>query len=259
MGQKVSPIGLRLGIIKSWSSNWYAAGDNYIQWLHEDIKIRETLLKRFKKAAISKVDIERTEKIVHVYIHSARPGVVLGTKGANIEIIKKMLQKALKNKRLNLKINVVPIKNPSVDAQIIANTIAEQIVNRASFRTVQKIAIRRALEAGAKGIKTSVAGRLGGVDMARTEGYLEGTVPLATLRQDIDYAFAEALTTYGQIGVKVWVSHGEILPGESKREQRKQSEYLYRLANRNENQKKNLPPKKLTKTEDVNNVNAEKN
>ncbi|WP_342252558.1 30S ribosomal protein S3 [Spiroplasma endosymbiont of Amphibalanus improvisus] len=216
MGQKVSPIGLRIGINKPWYSEWYAEKDVYVKWLHQDIIIRKVLLKELQKSGVSKIKIERNKKEIILYIHTARPGMVLGQEGKNIKQLITLVQKTVKNKNLNVKINVVEIKIPDLDAQLVANTIAEQIVNRASFRTVQKLAIRKALKAGAKGIKTSVSGRLGGVEMARTEGYLEGSVPLATLRSDIDYALAEALTTYGQIGVKVWICKGEILNNEYK-------------------------------------------
>ena len=211
MGQKVSPTGLRIGVIKTWDSRWYAEKQDFVNWLHQDIKIRKALMQKLKNASVSKIEIERTKKEIVIFIRTARVGVVLGQEGKNIPELVKLIRKTIHDRKMEIKINVVEIKNPDIDAQLVANTIAEQIVNRASFRTVQKLAIRKAMKAGAKGIKTLVSGRLGGVDMARTEGYSEGIVPLATLRSDIDYALAEALTTYGQIGVKVWICKGEIL------------------------------------------------
>ncbi|WP_374696356.1 30S ribosomal protein S3 [Spiroplasma endosymbiont of Polydrusus formosus] len=214
MGQKVSPTGLRVGVIKTWDSRWYAEKQEYVKWLHQDIKIRKALLKELKGASISKIEIERTKKEIVIFIRTARVGIVLGQEGKNIAKLVKLVYVTIGDRKMEVKINVVEIKNPDTDAQLVANTIAEQIVNRASFRSVQKLAIKKAMKAGAQGIKTSVSGRLGGVDMARTEGYTEGTVPLATLRSDIDYALSEALTTYGQIGVKVWMCKGEILSKE---------------------------------------------
>ncbi len=214
MGQKVSPTGLRVGVIKTWDSRWYAEKQEYVKWLHQDIKIRKALMKELKGASVSKIEIERTKKEIVIFIRTARVGVVLGQEGKNIAKLVKLVHVTIGDRKIEVKINVVEIKNPDTDAQLVANTIAEQIVNRASFRSVQKLAIKKAMKAGAQGIKTSVSGRLGGVDMARTEGYTEGTVPLATLRSDIDYALSEALTTYGQIGVKVWICKGEILSKE---------------------------------------------
>lgn len=185
MGQKVSPIGLRVGVNRNWDSRWYANDQDFAGLLHEDIKIREYLLKKLKTASVAKVEIERSKNRVTIFVHTSRPGVVIGKDGE------------------------------AVDA-LVANNIAEQLENRASFRTVQKRAIQRAMRAGAKGIKTSVSGRLGGADMARAEGYSEGNVPLHTLRADIDYATAEADTTYGKLGVKVWICKGEILPEKKK-------------------------------------------
>ncbi|AGM25817.1 30S ribosomal protein S3 [Spiroplasma syrphidicola EA-1] len=209
MGHKVSPTGLRVGVIKNWDSRWYSE-DMYVKWVHDDINIRKALIKVLGDA-VSTIEIEKTKSTIVIFIRTARVGVVLGQEGKNIPELIKLVRKTIKDRKIEVKINVVEVKNPDLDAQLVANTIASQIVNRASFRTVQKIAIKKALKAGAKGIKTSVSGRLGGVDMARREGYIEGTVPLATLRSDIDYGFAEALTTYGQIGVKVWICKGEIL------------------------------------------------
>ena len=211
MGQKVSPVGLRVGVINDWSSRWFATKKDYAKWLHQDICIRATIKKLTKNAQVSKVDIEQTKKNITIYIKTSRPGMILGQEGKNKKTIIIAIQKALKNRKIDIKLNIIQVKEPNADAQIIANTIAKQLVNRDSFRIVQKLAIRKALRAGAKGVKTSVAGRLGGVEIARTEGYLEGSMPFATLRSDIDYAFAEALTTYGQIGVKVWICKGDIL------------------------------------------------
>lgn len=208
MGQKVSPIGLRVGIIRDWDSRWYADKD-YATLLHEDIKIREFLTKELKDASVSKVEIERFKDRVDLFIHTAKPGIVIGKGGEGIEALKKKVIKLVAGKKVQL--NVVEIKNPDLDAQLLAFSIAEQLENRASFRTVQKRAIQRAMRAGAKGVKTLVSGRLGGADMARGEGYSEGNVPLHTLRADIDYATAEAMTTYGLLGVKVWICKGEIL------------------------------------------------
>lgn len=211
MGQKVSPTILRIGIIRGWDNRWYAEKNEYVKWLHQDIKIRKVLLKLLDKAAVSKIEIERTKKEITVIVRSARPAMVLGQDGKNVENIVLTVQKTIKDRKANVKVSVIEIKNPDVDAALVARFIGDQITNRASFRTVQKLAVRKALKAGAKGIKTAVSGRLGGVEMARTEGYLEGSVPLSTLRSDIDYALFEAKTTYGQIGVKVWINHGEII------------------------------------------------
>ena len=214
MGQKVNPIGLRVGVNRNWDSRWYANDKDFAGLLHEDIKIREFLSKELKSASVSRIEIERTKNRVNVYVHTARPGVVIGKDGESVEALRKKVSKITGDKQVF--INIVEIKTPDVVAQLVANSIAEQLENRASFRTVQKRAIQRAMRAGAKGIKTSVSGRLGGADMARAEGYSEGNVPLHTLRADIDYATAEADTTYGKLGVKVWICKGEILPEKEK-------------------------------------------
>jgi small subunit ribosomal protein S3 len=208
VGQKVNPIGLRVGINRDWDSKWYADKD-YAEFLNEDIKIRDFLRKELKAAAISKIEIERFKERIDLYLHTAKPGVVIGKGGEEIEALKTKLIRQFKGRKIN--INVVEIKQPDLDAQLLAYSIAEQLENRASFRTVQKRAIQRAMRAGAKGVKTLVSGRLGGADMARDEGYSEGNVPLHTLRADIDYATAEAMTTYGLLGIKVWIYKGEIL------------------------------------------------
>lgn len=209
MGQKVSPVGLRIGVNKDWGSKWFATKD-YATYLHEDIKIRDLLNKSLKEAVISKIEIEKTKDSVVVNISALKPAVILGQDGNNVKELSKKIAKIAHGK--NVKINVSEVNNPDLDATVIAKWIADQLENRASFRTVQKKAIQRVMKAGAKGIKTSVSGRLAGADIARSEGYSEGIVPLHTLRADIDYACSEAATTYGILGVKVWICRGEILP-----------------------------------------------
>ena len=209
MGQKVNPNGLRLGINKDWDSKWYADRKDYSRLLNNDIKIREYFEKNLKDAAIAKVQVERNSKRTEIIVHTAKPGVIIGRGGESIEKLKKQLSKLVNEE---ISISIVDIKKPDMNAQIVANSIANQISNRASFRMAQKRAIRNAMKSGAKGIKTLVSGRLGGADMARSEGYTEGTIPLHTLRADIDYATSEADTTFGKIGVKVWIYKGEILP-----------------------------------------------
>ncbi len=209
MGQKVNPNGLRLGINKDWDSKWYANKKDFPKLLNNDIKVREYFDKNLKDAAISKVQVERNSKKAEIIVHTAKPGVIIGRGGESIEKLKKEISKLINEE---VQISIVDIKKADMNAQIVANSIANQIENRASFRMAQKRAIRNAMKAGAKGIKTLVSGRLGGADMARSEGYTEGTIPLHTLRADIDYATAEADTTFGKIGVKVWIYKGEILP-----------------------------------------------
>ena len=211
MGQKVSPIGLRVGVVRDWESKWYADKD-YADLLLEDVKIREFLFAELKAASVSRIEIERSKNKVEVLIRSARPGVIIGTNGENVEVIKAKLEKLTKGKTVFIK--VVEIANPDLDARIVARSIADQLEQRASFRTAQKRAIQKTMRAGAKGIKTAVSGRLAGAEMARSEGYAEGVVPLHTLRADIDYAHEEAHTTYGRLGVKVWICRGEVLPGQ---------------------------------------------
>ncbi|GMB10007.1 SSU ribosomal protein S3P [Thermolongibacillus altinsuensis] len=215
MGQKVNPIGLRIGIIRDWESRWYAEKD-YADLLLEDLKIREYLTKRLSDAAVSRIEIERAANRVNIIIHTAKPGMVIGKGGSEVEALRKALNE-LTGKRVH--INIVEIKKPDLEAKLVAENIARQIENRVSFRRAQKQAIQRAMRAGAKGIKTMVSGRLGGADIARSEHYSEGTVPLHTLRADIDYATAEADTTYGKIGVKVWIYRGEVLPTKKKTEE----------------------------------------
>ncbi|MED4586257.1 30S ribosomal protein S3 [Brevibacillus choshinensis] len=208
MGQKVSPVGLRIGVIRDWESKWYADKD-FATLLHEDLKIRKYVKGRLKDAAVSTIEIERAANRVNVTIHTAKPGMVIGKGGAEVETLRKSLTE-LTGKRVHININEV--KRPDLDATLVAENIARQLENRISFRRAQKQSITRTLRAGAKGIKTLVSGRLGGADIARSEGYSEGTVPLHTLRADIDYGTAEAHTTYGRIGVKVWIYRGEVLP-----------------------------------------------
>ncbi len=211
MGQKVNPNGLRVGVIKDWESTWFTEKD-YAKFVIQDENIRVFLHKELKDAFVSKIRIERTQdNKVTTKILTARPGIVLGQGGENIAKLEAAI-KEMEGKDAEIKIEVVEIENPDLDAQVVAEMIARQLENRANFRIVQKRAIRNVMNAGAKGIKTKISGRLGGVDMARAEGYTEGNVPLQTLRADIDYALAEALTTYGQLGVKVWIYKGEVLP-----------------------------------------------
>jgi small subunit ribosomal protein S3 len=208
MGQKVNPIGLRLGINKTWDSRWFAK-DDYAEKLLEDIKIRQYLKKRLKSSSVSKIVIERTSNKVSISIHTARPGVVIGKKGADIDRIKKDVAKMTNNETA---INIVEIRKPEVDATLVAEAVAEQLERRVTFRRAMKRAVQSAQRLGAKGIRINCAGRLGGAEIARTEWYREGRVPLHTLRADIDYGIARAYTTYGVIGVKVWVYKGDIAP-----------------------------------------------
>lgn len=209
MGQKVHPTGVRVGIIKDWNSKWYADSKNFSDYLVEDQKIRKFLKKKLYASGIAKIEIERTAKMVKVNLYTAKPGIVIGKGGAGAEAIKAELAKLI-GKDVNL--NIVEVKNVDTDAQLVAENIAGQLERRISFRRAMKQCMQKATKAGALGIKTSVSGRLGGADMARTEFYKEGNIPLQTLRADIDYGFAEADTTYGKIGVKVWIYKGEILP-----------------------------------------------
>ncbi len=213
MGQKVSPIGQRIGINKDWESKWYAPKKDFSKYLLEDIKIREYIDENLKDKGIAKVEIERTKKRCEVTIHSAKPGVLIGKGGEEIEKLKKALAAVIGHP---IQVSIVDVKKADMNAKLVADSIAKQISNRASFRMAQKRAIKNAMKAGAKGIKTSVSGRLGGADMARSEGYKEGTIPLHTFRADIDYACSEADTTFGKIGVKVWIYKGEILPSKDK-------------------------------------------
>ncbi len=217
MGQKVNPHGLRVGVIKDWDSKWYADTKNgeFADNLVEDYKIREFLKKKLFSANVSKIEIERTTDRVKVSVYTAKPGVVIGKGGAGIEKIKAEVQKLTKKKLI---IDIKEIKKPDLDAQLVAENIAAQLENRISFRRAMKSCMGRTMKAGALGIKTACSGRLGGADMARTEFYSEGTIPLQTLRADIDYGFAEADTTYGKVGVKTWIYHGEVLPTKGNKE-----------------------------------------
>ena len=209
MGQKVNPHGLRVGVIKDWDSKWYADKKHFSEYLVEDNKIRKFIKEKLYIAGVSKIEIERAANRVKISINTAKPGMVIGRGGQGVEELRKSLVKLTKK---NITINVEEIKVPEMDAQLVAENIAGQLERRISFRRAMKQSIQRTMRAGAKGIKTSVSGRLGGADMARTESYSEGTTPLHTLRADIDYGFAEADTTYGKIGVKVWLYKGEVLP-----------------------------------------------
>ena len=208
MGQKVNPHGLRIGIIKDWDTKWYANDKNFSEFLIEDYKIRKFIKKKLYTAGISRIEIERAANKVKVNVNTAKPGLVIGKGGAGIEELRKELEKLTGKSVL---INITEIKSPDTDAQLVAENIAAQLEKRISFRRAMKQAMSRAMKQGVKGIKTSVSGRLGGAEIARTEHYHEGTIPLQTLRADIDYGFAEADTTYGKIGVKVWIYKGEVL------------------------------------------------
>ena len=209
MGQKMHPHGLRVGVIKDWNSKWYADSKNFSDYLVEDHKIREYVKKKLFVSGISKIEIERTAKFVKVNVFTAKPGLVIGKGGNYAETLRNELAKMI-NKEVNL--NIVEVKNIDTDAQLVAENICNQLERRISFRRAMKQCMQKAMKAGALGIKTAVSGRLGGADMARTEFYKEGTIPLQTLRADIDYGFYEADTTYGKIGVKVWIYKGEVLP-----------------------------------------------
>lgn len=216
MGQKINPNGFRIGYIRDWESKWYA-DKNYAEYLHEDIKIREYVENRLKDAAVSSIELERAANRINVTIKTAKPGMVIGKGGSEVEALRKSLS-ALTGKKVH--VNIFEIKQADLDAKLVADNIARQLENRISWRRAQKQTISRTMRAGAKGIKTQVSGRLGGADIARSEDYSEGTVPLHTLRADIDYGTAEADTTYGKLGVKVWIYRGEVLPtkGSNKKE-----------------------------------------
>ncbi len=214
MGQKVNPHGLRVGVIKDWDSNWYAEAD-FADNLVEDYKIRKYLKKRLYESGVSRIEIERASDRVKVTVHTAKPGIVIGKGGAEIEKLKADVQKMTAKK---LFIDIKEIKRPDRDAQLVAEGIAKQLENRVSFRRAMKSAMSRSMKTGILGIKASVGGRLGGADIARKEFYSEGTIPLQTLRADIDYGFAEANTTYGRLGVKVWIYKGEVLPAKKNKE-----------------------------------------
>ena len=214
MGQKVNPHGLRVGVIKNWDSRWFARDDAFGDILVEDYNLRKFLKKKLFDAGVPKIEIERTATTVRIHIHCARPGIVIGKGGAEIENLRKQCEAMInkgKAQKMNVALNVVEVKRPDTDAQLVAESIAAQLMARMSFRRAMKQAIGRAMKLGARGIKTQVSGRLGGAEIARTEQYHEGTIPLQTLRADIDYGFAEAATQYGRIGVKVWIYGGEVL------------------------------------------------
>ncbi|AWB46130.1 30S ribosomal protein S3 [Paenibacillus sp. CAA11] len=215
MGQKVNPVGLRVGIIRDWESKWYA-GKDFGDLLLEDVKIREHLKNKLKDSAVSRIEIERAANRVNVTIHTAKPGMVIGKGGSEVENLRNEITKIAGGKKVH--INISEIKQADLDAILVAESIAQQLERRVSFRRALKQAIQRTMRSGAKGIKTAVSGRLGGAEIARSEGYSEGTVPLHTLRADIDYGTAEAHTTYGRIGVKVWIYRGEVLPTAKKQQ-----------------------------------------
>jgi small subunit ribosomal protein S3 len=210
VGQKVNPHGLRVGVIKGWSAKWYANKKNFADNLIEDNQIRKFVKKELFSAGISKIEIERAAKRVKLNIYTAKPGVIIGKGGSGIELLKNKLTQFIEGK--NVLINIVEVKSAEADAQLMAENIAAQLEKRISFRRAMKQTMQRAMKHGIKGVKTACAGRLGGAEIARTEHYHEGTIPLQTLRADIDYGFAEADTTYGKIGVKVWIYNGEVLP-----------------------------------------------
>ncbi|MTI48331.1 30S ribosomal protein S3 [Sporosalibacterium faouarense] len=209
MGQKVNPHGLRVGVIKDWDSKWYADKKNFADYLIEDNKIREYIKEKMYTAGIDRIEIERSANRVKLNVHTAKPGMVIGKGGSGVEQLRLELEKMTGKKII---VNVEEVKVPELSAQLVAENIANSLERRISFRRAMKQAIQRTMRSGAKGIKTAVAGRLGGADMARTEGYSEGNIPLHTLRADIDYGFTEANTTYGKLGVKVWIYKGEVLP-----------------------------------------------
>lgn len=227
MGQKVNPIGIRLGIATDWRSKWYAEGKDYANFLYKDLEVRYFLKKKLKEASVSRIQIERPAKSAFITIHTARPGVVIGKQGADIEKLRAETAAILGLHVNNVKLNIEEIRKPELDAQLVAESIAGQLERRVMFRRAMKRAVSNAMRLGALGVKVSVAGRLNGAEIARTEWYREGRVPLHTLRADIDYATAEALTTYGIIGVKVWIYKGEVFDLEQKQQQ---------AANQNQNQ-----------------------
>ncbi|MBQ5961198.1 MAG: 30S ribosomal protein S3 [Firmicutes bacterium] len=209
MGQKVNPEGLRVGVIKNWSSKWFADDNSFGEVLVEDNKIRKFLKKKLYASGVSKLDIERAAHRVKVTVYTAKPGVVIGKGGTAVDELKAEIQKMTQDKVI---LNIVEVRRPEMDAQLVAENIAQQLENRVSFRRAMKQAMGRTMKAGAKGIKTKLTGRVGGAEIARSEHYINGNIPLATLRANIDYGFAEAQTAYGKLGVKVWINHGEVLP-----------------------------------------------
>lgn len=220
MGQKVNPIGFRVGVIRKWDANWFA-DKNYTDLLHEDLKIRDYVEEKHEKSGVSRVEIERAASRVKVTIHTAKPGMVIGKGGSGVDELRNELEK-LTDKKIH--INVVEIKKPEMDAKLVANSIAIALSRRVAFRRAMKQAVGRAMRAGAKGVKVMCSGRLGGADMSRTEWYTEGTVPLHTLRADIDYGMVEAHTTYGRIGVKCWIYKGDVIPELDEKKDKKSEE-----------------------------------
>jgi len=216
MGQKVSPIGFRVGIIRNWDARWFAGKKNYTDLLHEDLAIRNFIQGKLKDSGLSRVEIERAANRVRITIHTAKPGMVIGKGGTGVDELRKQLEK-MTGKQVH--IEVIEIKVPELDAYLVAENIANQLSRRISFRRAMKQSVNRTMSAGAKGVRITCSGRLGGAEIARTESYHEGTVPLQTLRADIDYGFAEAITTYGRIGIKVWIYKGEVLPEKSSHKQ----------------------------------------
>jgi len=213
MGQKVNPIGIRLGISRDWSSKWYADSEDFAGYVFDDFRVREFLKKKLSQASVSLIQIERPAKKLHVTIHTARPGVVIGKKGEDIERLRKDVAKLVKSSQNDVRISISEIRKPELDAQLVAEGIGQQLIRRVMFRRAMKRAVTNTMRLGAKGIKVKVSGRLNGAEIARSEWYREGRVPLHTFRADIDYGFAEALTTYGIIGIKVWIFKGEVLGG----------------------------------------------
>ncbi len=223
MGRKVHPIGMRLGVIRTWEGRWYAEGQNYINQLHQDIKIREMIKSSSERAGVSQIEIERYPGKIRILVNTAKPGILIGRKGETVKVLRKNLED-LTGKKIDLEIK--EIKNPDCDAYLIALNIASQIERRISYRRAMKRAIQQAIRQGAEGVKIQVAGRLNGAEMCRTTWLREGRVPLQTLRADIDFARAEALTTYGQIGIKVWVYKGEVLPGKDEEIEKTEGVYV---------------------------------
>jgi len=210
MGQKVHPTGIRLGIVKDWTSRWYASSKDYANYLHKDLQVREFLKKKLGHASVSRIQINRPANNAHITVHTARPGLVIGKKGEDIDVLRRQVSAMM---GVPVQISVEEIRKPELDAQLVAEGVAQQLEKRIMFRRAMKRAVQNTLRLGAEGIKISVGGRLNGAEIARTEWYREGRVPLHTFRADIDYGFAEAKTTYGVIGVKVWIFKGEIIPG----------------------------------------------
>ncbi|MGO8834262.1 MAG: 30S ribosomal protein S3 [Roseiarcus sp.] len=229
MGQKINPIGLRLGVNRTWDSRWYSGKNEYGKLLHEDMKIRDVLMKNLKQAAISKIIIERPHKKCRVNIHSARPGVVIGKKGADIDKLRKLVSKLTDSEVV---INIVEVRKPEVDATLVADSIAQQLERRVAFRRAMKRAVQSAMRLGAEGIRINCSGRLGGAEIARLEWYREGCVPLHTLRADVDYGVATAHTAYGTCGIKVWIFKGEILEHDPMAQDKKLAEADHSGGNR---------------------------